>query len=124
MTADELKAACDRLTSDFMSGGWRSAEQHVADCRAVSRALLTLIFAVREHHAQKADDRCWLDDVKLYQAAGLPVPDNRVGDKLAMLTNCERYIDRRCEGGHWPTYAELEAEIERLRALIPSESNT
>lgn len=33
-----------------------------------------------------------------------------------MLANCARYIDRRCEGGHWPSYFDLEAEDARLRA--------
>lgn len=74
--------------------------------------------AIAEHHAQKADDRCIEDDDRLYAAAGLPPCDRRVGDKAAMLANCARFIDKRCEGGGWPSYAELEAEIERLRAEL------
>lgn len=73
--------------------------------------------AVRDHWSQHCDDRCWLDDDALYAAAGLPPVDRRVGDKVAMLANCQRYIDARCEGGGWPSYAELEAEIARLRQL-------
>lgn len=71
--------------------------------------------AVAEHAQQKADDRCWMDDLKLYEAFGIPAPDNRVGDKGAMLANCMRYIDRRCEGGKWPSYAELEAKLAFLK---------
>lgn len=74
--------------------------------------------AIVEHHAQKADDRCIEDDDRLYAAAGLPPCDRRVGDKAAMLKNCERFINNRCEGGGWPTYAALEAENARLRAAL------
>jgi hypothetical protein len=35
-----------------------------------------------------------------------------------MLANCARFIERRCEGGGWPSYAELETEITRLRAEL------
>lgn len=77
-----------------------------------------LLDAIRKHHSQKADDRCVFDDDELYAAAGLPPVDRRVGDKFAMAQNCLRFIERRCEGGHWPSYVELERELERLRDLI------
>lgn len=77
-----------------------------------------LLRAIKEHHAQKADDRCWMDDNILYDAAGLPAADRRVGDTDAMLTNCRRFLENRCEGGGWPSYAQLEAECERLRGLL------
>lgn len=71
--------------------------------------------AIRDHRSQKADDRCIEDDDRLYEALGDGVPcDRRVGDKDAMLDNCRRFIERRCEGGGWPSYAELAEENERL----------
>lgn len=74
--------------------------------------------AIREHRGQKADDRCWMDDDRLYAALGDGIEcDRRVGDKAAMLKNCERFIAARCAGGGWPSYVELEAECERLRKL-------
>lgn len=82
---------------------WRELD----DARAENARLTT---AIGEHHAQKADDRCVEDDDRLYAAAGLPLCDRRVGDKAAMLANCARYIERRCEGGGWPSYVELEAQ--------------
>ena len=85
---------------------------------ALDAELKRLRKAIKEHHGQKADDRCWEDDDRLYAAAGLPPVDRRVGDKAAMLENCARFIERRCEGGGWATYQELEAELERLRATI------
>lgn len=73
--------------------------------------------AITYHHSQKGDDRCIEDDDLLYEAAGLPPVDRRVGDKRAMLKNCERFIDKRCESGGWKTYAELEKEVADLKKL-------
>jgi hypothetical protein len=74
--------------------------------------------AIREHRGQKADDRCVEDDDRLYVALGDGIRcDRRVGDRAAMLRNCERFIANRCEGGHWPTYAQLEDALTRIAAL-------
>ncbi len=77
-----------------------------------------LLVAIVEHHAQKADDRCIEDDDRLYAAAGLPPCDRRVGDKAAMLANCARFIERRCESGDWRSYADLEALIRRATLAV------
>ena len=78
----------------------------------------TLRNAIREHRAQRSDDRCWMDDQKLYAVLGDgDIGDNRVGSKAAMLVNCERYIERRCSGGGWATYAQLEELIKAYREL-------
>lgn len=74
--------------------------------------------AIAIHHAQKADDRCIEDDDRLYATVGLPPCDRRVGSKEEMLANCARFIDRRCEGGGWPSYRELETERDSLRARV------
>lgn len=71
--------------------------------------------AIIKHRAQKADDRCIEDDDELYAALQDGIKcDRRVGDKLDMLHNCARFIQQRCEGGGWPSYADLEREIARL----------
>ena len=79
--------------------------------------------AIREHRNQRADDRCWLDDLTLYAVLNDDVvTDNRVGDQCAMLRNCERFIKNRCDGGGpWKSYAELETENELLRQAIEGE---
>lgn len=75
--------------------------------------------AIVKHHAQHADDLCWMDDDELYAAAGLPARSAQVGDAKAMLRNCKRFIRNRCfGGGPWKSYAELEAEIVRLREQL------
>lgn len=70
--------------------------------------------AIQRHYNERGDDRCWMDDDKLYAAAGLPPCDRRVGNKEEMLANCARFIERRCEEGGWPTYRELEEQVNQL----------
>jgi len=73
--------------------------------------------AIQKHHDQYADDRCFIDDVELYAAAGLAPADVRVGDKFAMLKNCVRFVEQRCEsGGPWKSYADLETERDAIKA--------
>lgn len=75
--------------------------------------------AIRTHRAQKADDRCIEDDDRLYEVLGDGIKcDRRVGDKDAMLHNCQRFIENRCQGGGWPTYAELEQTIADLKQQL------
>jgi hypothetical protein len=98
----------------------RVGEMGLPVCDLAARQVNHIVAAIRKHYEQRADDRCWMDDVELYVAAGLPVPhDATVGSKAEMLKNCERFLERRCvEGGAWKTYAELEAENERLRRCL------
>lgn len=75
--------------------------------------------AIETHRAQRADDRCWLDDLELYKVLGDEAePDNRVGDKYQMLANCVRFIDNRCEGGGWRSYIEIERELTEAHNLL------
>lgn len=77
-----------------------------------------LLKVIREVHSQRADDLCWMDIDRIFAAAGLPVPDRRVGDKAAMKVNCNRFIDTMCSGGGWKAYAELEARISELESAL------
>lgn len=95
--------------------------KHESDSQALDRLIEeheALLTAVKEHWSQKADDRCIEDDTRLYAAAGLPPADHHVGDKDAMLANCKRFIERRCEGGKWPSYAELESRLAKIAAVL------
>src|SRR5262245_24384081 len=83
-----------------------------------------LLSVIRAVHAERGDDVCWMDIDRIFVAAGLPVPDRRVGDKAAMKKNCERFIDTMCVGGKWPTYAELEQTISDLRETFKAAVDT
>jgi hypothetical protein len=73
--------------------------------------------AIKEHRSQKADDRCIEDDDRLYASLGDGIKcDRSVGSKEEMLKNCERFIENRCVGGTWPTYAELERRVKELES--------
>jgi hypothetical protein len=73
--------------------------------------------AIINHRSQKADDRCWMDDEELYKVLGDCIEaDFGVGDKAAMLKNCERFLEQRCVGGNWPSYAELERRLAQALA--------
>lgn len=50
---------------------------------------LQLVTAIREHRDQRGHDRCWLDDRKLYEALGEPLPDD-----VGLLPNDEEMLDR------------------------------
>lgn len=90
-----------------------------AAVRALHAEVERLRAAIAKHRSQKADDRCIEDDDELYAALGDGIKcDRRVGDKIAMLHNCERFITRRCEGGGWLSYVELEAERDEAREGI------
>jgi hypothetical protein len=72
-----------------------------------------LMAVIKDVHSQYADDVCWMDIDKIFEAAGLPVPDRRVGDKEAMKRNCAVFVDTMCQGGAWKSYRELEDELLR-----------
>lgn len=98
---------------DREENGLNEVENELVALRNEVRVLRS---AIEEHRSQKADDRCIEDDDRLYAALGDGIKcDRSVGSKEEMLKNCARFIERRCEGGKWPTYAELDKEVKVLR---------
>jgi len=89
-------------------------------CHYAEMRVKELETAIRTHWEQKADDRCWEDDSKLYSVVPLPETTARcIGDPEVMLENCKRFIKQRmCAGGPWKSYAELEAENAKLHEQI------
>ncbi len=137
-----VRRACEVMGWEYsMSPAWTGLRK-VAKAEAVAvgvdklssiiHEIEKLRDAIKTHRDQKADDRCIEDDDRLYAVlADGVLCDRRVGDKAEMLVNCARFIERRCEGGGWPTYAELEkqlaesrAEVARLRAKLPPSCST
>lgn len=75
--------------------------------------------AIKEHRAQQLDDRCWLDDQKLYAVLeDGDLGDNRTPPMEEMLKNCKRYLETRCQPGPWKTYQQLEAELANAKKEI------
>lgn len=72
--------------------------------------------AIIRHRRYRADDRCWLDDQELYKVLGDGnLGDFHVGDKQAMLRNCERFLESRCMEGRWKSYEQMERERNHYR---------
>lgn len=108
----------------------KSLEKHnmneiMKDVHAKAR-IQKLEDAIRAHRNQKADDRCWLDDLTLYSVLDDEIEaDNRIGDECAMLSNCERFLMNRCDkGGPWKSYAEFETELARRDKEILEKNET
>ena len=120
-TFEELQRPLTEVEKGELQATVRKGALSEAGLMLLRRALFEihkLKSAITKHHAQKADDRCWLDDDDLYLAAGLPIVDRRVGDKAAMLENCKRFVNGRCDGGGWKSYAELERENKELKEAV------
>jgi hypothetical protein len=67
------------------------------DVSQLKQEILKLRNSIREHRDAKGNDRCWLDDVELYQK----LPENIQADftlpeKKEFLKNCEAYHKNRC----------------------------
>lgn len=57
--------------------------------------IIRLRDAIRSHRDQRGDDRCWLDDEKLYAALPDGIPAKTQLDQELMLKNCARFIGTR-----------------------------
>jgi hypothetical protein len=56
---------------------------------------LRLRSGIRDHRDQRGDDRCWLDDDKLYQLLPEKLPAPTAMDAELMLPNCKRFLATR-----------------------------
>lgn len=108
LNRDAVKDDFDGFTEGLLSNRMKT---EVEQLREENQRLKS---AVLHHWQQKADDRCIDDDTELYKAFGLEPADHRVGDRFEMLKNCMRFVENRCQGGHWSTYVELESKIRDL----------
>lgn len=91
---------------DFIAAARSAVPRLIAEVKRLSSA-------IRSHRDQRGDDRCWMDDEKLY--AALPegyTPPPR--DSTVELRNCERYIASRHNPG--TEYVSPEREIEQLKS--------
>lgn len=105
---------CKSMVTGFIVGVFPGAWDVIVIPK--SYRIQELEAVIKRHRDQKADDRCIEDDDELYQILydGI-LCDRRVGSKEEMKKNCDRFIENRCEGGSWPSYADLEKEIVKLK---------
>lgn len=47
--------------------------------------------AIKEHAAQRLDDRCFLDDLKLYKLVGIDEHPGLALPEAEFISNCKRY---------------------------------
>jgi hypothetical protein len=117
--------ACVRRLSD-------EVDMHAALANRLNRESLKIHDAVREHYRQRGDNRCHLDDLKLYHEVLGFEPDPYVTalpPEADMLESCRRYAAQRqhpeCRGKYpmpgGMTIAQLTEKVEagnRLRDAI------
>lgn len=119
LDADEL----DRLRRYVACNGEEHIEARLLDTIAYKHnKLMDLTAAVRRHRDERGDDRCWMDDERLYKALpeGYTTPER---SEAVELEYCKRFIATR----HHPctTYVspqvritELEAEVAKLKSDV------
>lgn len=79
--------------------------------------------AIREHRDQKADDRCWLDDQKLYAVLGEGPAQTALPPREEFLKSCANFYDKRQNPTELPlpcmmTMRELQDTVERCQERI------
>lgn len=64
---------------------------------ALQEEVLKLRAAIRYHKDQKGDDRCWVDDLRLYEALpeGSDGHDSTLPSEKIFLENCKRFCRSR-----------------------------
>lgn len=89
--------------------------RHGSQFRELLDHIAALEDAIREHRDQKADDRCWEDDLKLYGVLpeGVADADLRLPPKEEFLGRCALYeAHRRCGTSKpWRSVVSLEAQL-------------
>src|SRR5579859_3417320 len=91
------------------------------------REIMRLRNGIRDHRDQRGDDRCWIDDEKLYGLLPEGVKAQTALDSGLMIRNCQRFIETRQHPGDrfaWGAtpggsmYPVLEQAEKELSALL------
>lgn len=67
---------------------------------ALAAEVLRLRRAIATHAAKRGHELCWLDDVDLWRAAGIPgiYPHDTLPVREEFLVQCRRYYEARIRG--------------------------
>lgn len=77
-----------------------------------------LVLSIKKHHDQKGDDRCWLDDVELYTAAGLDNSNSALPQLPEFISNCVRFHQSRQNPES--KYVTVEQQIQKVTVRATS----
>ncbi len=77
------------------------------DAAALAAEVRRLRAGIRSHRDQRGDDRCWLDDEKLYGCMPEGIPARTALDPELMLPNCQRFIETRVHPSDRFTWGEV-----------------
>jgi len=82
--------------------------------------------AIRRHRDERGDDRCYLDDARLYEVLGEGQPDTTLPPRDVFLSNCARFWECR-QANPDPVEAERAyrkgGEFEQLKARVTELEN-
>ena len=86
-----------------------------------SNRIQELETAIRKHRDQRWDDRCWRDDLELYEhlPEGVGQADLRLAPPEEQLANCRKFVECRHHGTEYVSpmreIEQLEREVQALR---------
>ncbi len=95
----------------------------------LKKELDRILDCIRKHRDQRGDDRCWRDDVELYQEAlpeGVAKAELALPPPLEMLGNCIKYVSCRHDPSQeyvspQRTIEELEKQLKPLKQKVLDE---
>lgn len=73
--------------------------------------------AIRLHRDERGNDRCWLDDDRLYAVLGEGTGDRALPCKSEFLSNCARYWEQRQPAAATPEQAPAREEDYPCKSL-------
>lgn len=112
------KSVVDRLKREHAETLHAERDARQADLQRAYEKIRELHIAIRKHRDWRGDDRCWLDDERLYGVLpeGFVAPER---DTSVELSNCTKFI--ACRKNPKTTYVSPEREIERLKEQLQAE---
>jgi len=132
MSAPDVAAlvAAALVVKDLPEPGRKAVQAFVRNIQRLEDKLETktsdynrLVLAVKKHHDQKGDDRCWLDDATLYQETGLQGAETALPGRDEFLENCSRFHESRVHPSDKNKYITVEQRIVNARTQWETEGN-
>jgi len=78
-------------------------EHYMKACSKLKHRVEQLENAIKEHAAQRLDDRCFMDDLKLYKLVGINEHPGLALPEEEFIGNCRRYWKCQQTGEEYKT---------------------